>query len=563
MAKAALSAAFLICSNAVWAQYLPHHITEDEQRMLPLVRPTSRGITTPPTEPVRTMAQWEEIAGLCIRWEGTWSRSLLREIVRYAKEETTVYIVTQTQSSVVSYLSQGGVDTQNIVFVNEPSNSIWFRDYGQWPAYLNSVGDQVFIDWIYNRPRPLDDVVPQALADLVGVPLYETTQAPTDLVNTGGNFMTDGMGTAFASELILDENATGNSFGVTPKTEAQIDQIMLDFMGLDRYIKMETLPYDGIHHIDMHMKLLDEQTLLVGQYPTGMADGPQIEDNLDYVLSNFNSSFGTPYKVIRIPMPPDGNQWPSNGGDYLTYTNAVFVNGTVLVPNYYQQYDTTAMRIWKEALPGYRIRGLDCNEVITASGAIHCITKAIGATDPLRIVHRPLDDTPYIQQDYQVDATIQHRDGIATAEIRWTTDTTAGYSSAPMTLTDATNDIWTGFIPFQNAGEEVFYHIYAQATSGKQQVRPIVAPVGYWKFDVLGSVGLDDPNARPAAWFDAANGVVWTRSDESEAVLTDLSGRSVASGRTDALGRFDVSGLAPGMYLVRVADTPAQRIVVR
>jgi hypothetical protein len=43
----------------------------------------------------------------------------------------------------------------------------------------------------------------------------------------------------------------------------------------------------------------------------------------------------------------------------------------------------------------------------------------------------------------------------------------------------------------------------------------------------------------------------------------DLSGRSVASGRTDALGRFDVSGLAPGMYLVRVADTPAQRIVVR
>jgi agmatine/peptidylarginine deiminase len=563
MAKAALSAAFFICSNAVWAQYLPHHMTEDEQRMLPLVRPASRGITTPPTEPVRTMAQWEEIAGLCIRWEGTWSRSLLREIVRYAKEETTVYIVTQTQSSVVSYLSQGGVDTQNIVFVNEPSNSIWFRDYGQWPAYLNSVGDQVFIDWIYNRPRPLDDVVPQALADLVGVPLYETTQAPTDLVNTGGNFMTDGMGTAFASELILDENATGNSFGVTPKTEAQIDQIMLDFMGLDRYIKMETLPYDGIHHIDMHMKLLDEQTLLVGQYPTGVADGPQIEDNLDYVLSNFSSSFGTPYKVIRIPMPPDGNQWPSNGGDYLTYTNAVFVNGTVLVPNYYQQYDTTAMRIWKEALPGYRIRGLDCNEVITASGAIHCITKAIGATDPLRIVHQPLDDTPYIQQDYQVDATIQHRDGIATAEIRWTTDTTAGYSSAPMTLTDATNDIWTGFIPYQNAGEEVFYHIYAQATSGKQQVRPIVAPVGYWKFDVLGSVGLNDPNARPAAWFDAANSVVWTRSEESEAVLTDLSGRSVASGRTDALGRFDVSGLAPGMYLVRVADTPAQRIVVR
>lgn len=36
-------------------------------------------------------------------------------------------------------------------------------------------------------------------------------------------------------------------------------------MGIERYIKMQTLPYDGIHHIDMHMKLLDEETLLVGQ----------------------------------------------------------------------------------------------------------------------------------------------------------------------------------------------------------------------------------------------------------------------------------------------------------
>lgn len=38
-------------------------------------------------------------------------------------------------------------------------------------------------------------------------------------------------------------------------------------MGIDRYIKMDELPYDGIHHIDMHMKLLDEETLLVGEYP--------------------------------------------------------------------------------------------------------------------------------------------------------------------------------------------------------------------------------------------------------------------------------------------------------
>lgn len=56
---------------------------------------------------------------------------------------------------------------------------------------------------------------------------------------------------------------------------------MKKFMGIERYAKMEKLPYDGIHHIDMHMKLLDEETLLVGEYPAGIANGPQIEANIN------------------------------------------------------------------------------------------------------------------------------------------------------------------------------------------------------------------------------------------------------------------------------------------
>ena len=58
------------------------------------------------------------------------------------------------------------------------------------------------------------------------------------------------------------------------------------FMGISTYIKMETLPYDQIHHIDMHMKLLDEETILVGEYPEGEADGP-IEANIEYIQDNY------------------------------------------------------------------------------------------------------------------------------------------------------------------------------------------------------------------------------------------------------------------------------------
>jgi hypothetical protein len=59
-----------------------------------------------------------------------------------------------------------------------------------------------------------------------------------------------------------------------------------------------------------------------------------------------------------------------------------------------------------------------------------------------------------------------------------------------MTLTNASADTWTGFIPAQVGGSTVFYYIDATANSGKQQVRPITAPEGYWKFNIGITTGI-------------------------------------------------------------------------
>src|SRR5690348_6032002 len=108
-------------------------------------------------------------------------------------------------------------------------------------------------------------------------------------------------------------------------------------------------------------------------------------------------------------MPPDaGGDYPNTGGDYRTYTNAVFVNKTIILPTYTQQYDTTAVRIYREALPGYNIQSINCNSIIPASGAIHCITKEVASADPLLISHQPLHDTYNTTTPYQVNALIKH-----------------------------------------------------------------------------------------------------------------------------------------------------------
>ncbi len=546
---------FMSLSAVVQAQELPIELTEAERSLE--YRPANAvGFTTPPASSVRTPAEWEEIDGLCVRWEGTWSRSVLRNIVKEAKEQCTVYIATQNQNSVISHLNSYGIDQNNIVFVNEQTNSIWFRDYGQWNVYTNDVDSLLWVDWIYNRPRPYDDALPVDLASLLDIPLYQTYNAPYDLVNTGGNFMVDGFGTAFASELIIEEN-DGTGYGISNHSEGAINQIMDQFMGIDRYIKMPTLPYDGIHHIDMHMKLLDEETLLVGQYPNGVADGPQIESNLNYVLNNFNSVFGTAYKVIRIPMPPEGGQYPNQNGDYRTYTNSVFVNKTILVPTYEQQWDTTALRIYREALPGYKVVGIDCNEIITASGAIHCITKEVSSSDPLLISHQPLHDVTFSQVDHEVNALIKHADGIDNASVFWSVDTAAGYNSVSMSLTDPVNDIWTGQIPYQQAGETVFYHIHAEANNGKQQVRPITAPQGFWKFRVLQNItGIVDADVQISVYPNPSSAIFRVNTGIAKNVsysVLNMKGELIRSGQSqNGMIDLDLSDKASGLYALQL-----------
>ncbi len=560
---------------------LPVGFSAEELRLLPKYHPpATRSITTPPAFPVRTAAEWEEMQAVLISFQ--YYDSFLTEIIRYAREEVHVYVFCDDSNVVKNTLTSNGVNLSNISYFEHPMNSVWIRDYGPSNIYKNDVGDLNFVDWVYNRNRPDDDASPDYFAQQTGVPIYGTVSPPTDLVNTGGNFMSDGFGTAFASELVLDDNASVTSFNQTPKTEADIDTILKNFMGINRYILMPDLPYDGIHHIDMHIKLLDEQTLLVGEYPQGVADGPQIEQNLQYVLDNYNSVFGTPYKVVRIPMPPDAyGNYPDNFGDYCTYTNSLILNKTVLVPIYNnEQYDTTALRIYRQAMPGYRIVGIDSNDPIPASGAIHCTAHEIAVQNPLLISHQPLPDTNDVINNYEVDALIKHRDGIGSAFVYYRTDTTQPYQSVVMTLTDSVDDTWTGFIPAQPSGTDVYYYIHAQATTGKQQNRPMPAPAGYWHFRVFNPLSIhlnNDKITQIVLQNPTSYQMIFTLNtlnDKTGAVIIyDMAGNMICNFSNQQFSKgnqtysFDISGISSGMYLVKFylsgAVTEQKMVVIK
>ncbi|HQY21188.1 MAG TPA: agmatine deiminase family protein [Ignavibacteria bacterium] len=447
-------------------------MTGKEKELYKTYEPIFSDFTDPPPTPVRTMSEWEEFQGILITW--TSYTTILRQMVDYAQDEGLVFIVCSDSSSVKSFLTSGGVPLVNLKFLITSFNSVWSRDYGPWSAYSGVADSLKIVDWVYNRPRPLDDVISVYFANYANLPIYQATQAPNDLISPGGNFLHDGNGTAFSSKLVLDENPT--------HTEAEIDTLVRRYNGIKRYIKMNTLPYDGIHHIDMHMKVLDEETLLVGQYPTGVSDGPFIEANLQYILNNFPTCYGRPYKVVRIPMPPSlTGQYPPSSS-YYTYTNSLFVNKTMMVPIYGFPQDTTALRIYRENLPGYRVVGINCSSMISAGGALHCIAKEIGAVEPIFISHAKLYNTNNTVLPYEVKAYIKTKSNVSGAKVYWSTDTSVGFNQ--LTMTALASDTFRTFIPAQPLGANVYYYITANSNSGRTISKPLTAPGGFYQFRI-------------------------------------------------------------------------------
>ena len=556
--KAIFTLFFLIAiiSNS-FTQDLPHWMTKEESVLWQTYQfPVNPLFSDPPSSIVRGIAEWEELQGIIITW--TSYLSILRQIVDYAQEEGKVYIICSDSNSVKSYLQSGGVPLYNLEFLITPFNTIWCRDYGPWTAYTGDIDTLNIIDWIYNRPRPQDDVTPVFFANYIHAPIYQTTSPPYDLIATGGNLMVDGHGTAFSSNLILDENPG--------KTEAQIDEIMNLFLGTDRYIKMTNLPYDGIHHIDMHMKLLDEETLLVGEYPPGVADGPQIEANLEYILNNFQTCYGKDYKVVRIPMPPENGQYPPQG-DYRTYTNSIIINKTVIIPTYEYQYDTTAFRIYREAMPGYNIVGINSNAIIPSLGAIHCITKEVGVFDPVWISHPKMELVVYDEDSIEVKAVIKTKSGVAEASVFWTTDTTSAFSYIPMYF--VSGDTAIGYVPAQVDSTEIFYYISATSNSGRTVTKPLVAPDGFYNFVVENSVTNFAENTQPEEFylsqnypnpFNPSTRIQYSVNSTQKIVLKvfDLLGGEVATlvNEQKPAGKYEVefigSNLPSGVYFYKL-----------
>lgn len=337
---------------------LPIWLTEEEKARVDeigsWVTPTS-----PPSDSVDALAEFEKAKGVLLRWDFYNWENLYIELTRVIVECAKAYIVVQTQSQanqVRTTLQNHGVATDSVEFFYTPTNSVWMRDYGPWWIYHLTDSTRGIVDFEYNRPRPNDDTMPWHLAHVWNVPLYIS-----DLVHTGGNYMVDGLGCGFSSNLIYSENS------YTPE---EIDSILGVYMGLDTLYVFQRINGEYTGHIDMWGKLLDDHTAMIAYYPPGDPNHNLLNQHAAKFASIKNGN-GVYFDTVRILSPPPYS------GVYRSYTNSLIINNKVLLPIYKYSYDTTAVRIYQQAMPGYDIRTFDCSDIIQSGGAVHCITKLV------------------------------------------------------------------------------------------------------------------------------------------------------------------------------------------
>jgi agmatine deiminase len=400
--------------------------------------------TDPPEGELRNVAEFERMESVLVRYPFGISTSLIAAMSQETDVLTLVSSSTQ-ENTVRNQYQSAGVNMENAHFLVEPSDSYWTRDYGPWFVQVDS--DIAVVNFPYNRPRPNDNDVPINVADALGLDLYGM-----NLTTAGGNWMCDGYGGGASSDLIWDENSS--------MTHAQIDQRVLEYLGIENNHVLPDPNNTYIDHIDCWGKFLDVDKVLIREVPSAHAQYDEIEATAAYFEHSL-SSWGNPYEVYRVYTP---NNQP--------YTNSLILNHEVFVPITGSSWDDDALAAYEAAMPGYDIQGFTGSWAST--DALHCRTKGVADTGMLHLHHIPLFGAQAEDMEQLITLDITPCSGFALIEneLILTYRINGGaWTNQPLTFAD---NQWAAAIPGQPAGSEIDYVLFAADASGRVESHPFI-----------------------------------------------------------------------------------------
>lgn len=362
---------------------------------------------TPAADGFHMPGEFEPHAGCIMIWPkrpGSWNygavkaREAFRDVAAAIARSETVYMLAEPD---VTEQARTMLDLETpfpIRVMEMESDDAWARDVG--PTFVaGKEGDVRGIDWCFNAwggdvdglyaHWEKDDLVAERFLEAMGYECYDARP----FVLEGGSIHSDGQGTVLVTEACL------LSAGRNPDmTKEQIEEKLKEYLGARKVIWLERGIWqdETNEHVDNICAFVRPgEVVLAWTDDESDPQYPLSKSCLD-ILERETDAEGRKIRVHKLPIPrvpvriteedlkgyefEDGEDVREPGERLAaSYVNFYISNGGVIVPQFGDENDRTAVRILSDLFPEREILPIAAREIILGGGNIHCITQQIPA----------------------------------------------------------------------------------------------------------------------------------------------------------------------------------------
>lgn len=322
---------------------------------------------------LRMPAEWERHEATWIAWphnEEDWPGRfepipwIYGEIVRKLAAVERVRILIEDEEGARKVLSKVGANLEQVDFFQVPTDRVWTRDFAPSFAFA---GDTVCgVKWRFNAWAKYDnweddEAAGAKIPSLVGL---DCVRAP--MVLEGGSIDVNGSGWVMTTEECLLSDVQARNPGMSRE---RIEGLLREYLGVENVLWLRNgIAGDDTHgHIDDLARFVDPKTIVIASEPD------KCDANYEPLKENREILERYPFRVIELPMPApvvfDGQRLPAS------YANFYLANGIALVPTFNDPHDRIALNILAEAMPGRKVIGINCVELLWGLGTLHCMTQ--------------------------------------------------------------------------------------------------------------------------------------------------------------------------------------------
>ena len=248
-----------------------------------------------------------------------------------------------------------------------PTDRVWTRDFRPELSFVSRANrETAAVKWRFNAWAKYDNWQRDDEAGRKIPALIDKRSWNAPIVLEGGSIDVNGGGWLMTTEECLLSPVQARNPGLSRE---QIEAMLSAYLGIDHILWLRNgIAGDDTHgHIDDLARFVDRDTIVIASEPD------KSDPNYEPLRENREILKQYPFRVIELPMPAslifDGQRLPAS------YANFYLANGIALVPTFNDPNDRVALNVLAEAMPGRRVIGINCVELVWGLGTLHCMTQ--------------------------------------------------------------------------------------------------------------------------------------------------------------------------------------------